>query len=99
MTRYRSLFDPVSLQRPVQPVDPHVETEDIPRLSRQARLTLELLRRGPVTCKTIREETGSERPGARIFDVKRYLEATTGQTVEKTKRETGVYEYELTPMA
>jgi hypothetical protein len=44
-----SLFDPATPKMPIKPCDPKVGDVAKPRLSRQCRLILERLRRGPAT--------------------------------------------------
>jgi hypothetical protein len=68
MTRtvQRSLFD---APRPVEPADPNVAPEARPRLTRQARVILEMLRGGPCLGSELAKVT--HRFGGRIYDLRK----------------------------
>lgn len=65
-TRQLDLFDP---PRPVAPADPGVAPEARPRLSRQCRAILDLLRERPRTNARLAQVTA--RYGGRIYDLRK----------------------------
>lgn len=66
-SRQLGLFDgPI---RPVKPADPNVEPAAVPRLSRQARAVLLMLRSGPCSARAL--STITHRFGGRLYDLRR----------------------------
>lgn len=72
----------------VQPVDPHVPAEDVPRLTKQALAILARLRRGPAT--NVELSAIGLRFGARLMDMRR-----AGYEIESVRGAGGLWTYSL----
>lgn len=76
--------------KPIEPVDPHLEAEELPRLTRQCLKILERLQQGPATNTEL--IAIAQRFGARLHDLKKagYKIAT-----ERSDVEAGIFVYRL----
>lgn len=69
VTKQLGLFGLFDIPKPVVPADPNVAPEAVPRLSRQSRAILELLRERPRTGESLCAIT--HRFGGRLYDLRK----------------------------
>ena len=74
------------------------EEEDIPRLTGHNAILLEMLRQGPVTNAQMCDAIGTMRHGARIYDLREYLEPM-GQGILRRSLGGGLHIYSIEPLA
>ncbi len=78
----------IDFDRPVKPRDPHIDARDVPRASRQCRLILERLHKGPATNAELADI--SIKYTSRLSDCRR-----AGFVIEARRMGAGLWEYRL----